>query len=295
MRHIGKARMEAEKLYPDATVYEDYQRMIEMEKPQTVHICTPHYLHAEMIVYALKKGCNVLSEKPMCIRTEEILEICEAAAESGKQFGVCQQNRYNASSLFAKEYLKNKSVDGVYATVVWNRDREYYASGAWRGKQATEGGGVLINQALHTLDMVEWLTGMPKFVTATIENYHLKDSIEVEDTAALLLEGGSCPVAFYATTAASVDFPVQIILQVEGKRVEILPFEVLENEKVIFSDSEHSVYVKNCYGGGHGRLISDFYDCVETGRRFSIGAEEAAKVVSTILAAYASNGKKLKV
>lgn len=290
-----RARAEAKMLYPDAAIYEDYRIMTEREMPQAVHICTPHYLHAEMIVYALKNGCNVLSEKPMCIRAEDIPTICELAAASGKQFGVCQQNRYNPSALFAKEYLKNKRIDGAYATVVWNRDAAYYASGDWRGKRSTEGGGVLINQALHMLDLAEWFTGMPKFVTATVGNYHLQGRIEVEDTATLLLEGGCCPVAFYATTAASVDFSAQILLQVEGKRVEILPTRVMENGKTIFSDSDDRVYAKNCYGGGHGRLIADFYDCLETGRQFPICASEAAKVVRTILAAYASEGKRLKI
>lgn len=285
----------AQKLYKDTAFYTDYKKMIEEIKPDVVHICTPHYLHADMSVFALERGCNVLVEKPMCIRTEEIARIRKAVKASKKHFGVCHQNRYNGSSLFAKEYLKDKKILSAFATVVWNRDEMYYRSAAWRGKWATEGGGVLINQALHTLDLLIWFTGMPEHITATIGNYHLNGITEVEDTASILFEGGVCPVCFYATTAAAFDFPVAVNLRVDGKTITVLPTEVWEDGKLLYRDEILKTYFKGCYGHGHKGLISNFYDCIESGTSFEIDCEVASQVVKTVIAAYQSNGKRIKV
>ena len=106
--------------------YADYKKMIDEGDFDVVHICTPHYLHAEMIVYALKKNKNVLCEKPLCISHKEISEILEAEKNSRGILGVCLQNRYNFSSIAVKEYLKDKKVLSAHGSVSWKRDEAYY-------------------------------------------------------------------------------------------------------------------------------------------------------------------------
>ena len=90
---------------PNVPFYTDYKEMLEKEKPDVVHICTPHYLHAEMVIYALEHNINVLCEKPLCMKKEEIARILEAEEKSSAQLGVCFQNRYKYCNAYVKEFL----------------------------------------------------------------------------------------------------------------------------------------------------------------------------------------------
>ena len=280
---------------PDVKKYTDYTEMLDSEELDIVHICTPHYLHCEMIVEALKRNINVLCEKPMCISHAEIERILEAEKRSDATLGICQQNRYNAANVFVKEYIKDKKTVSGVANVTWHRDEKYYRSGAWRGKKATEGGGVLINQALHTLDLMQWFLGMPESVAAQISNLSLKEVSEVEDTATLVCNGSS-NFTFYATLASVCDFPVEISLKLDGESLNIRPNGIVINgeykkidKKTVANDR------KECYGNSHEALIADFYDCVKNKKHFAIDGSEGAKVIKLILAAYESDASSQKV
>lgn len=280
---------------PDAILCRDYAELLDTVRPDAVHICTPHYLHAPMVIEALRREIHVLCEKPLCIHEEEIGAILAAERASHAQLGVCLQNRYNEANLFAKEFLSGcECVSGV-GQVAWRRTAEYYTSGAWRGKWDTEGGGVLINQALHTLDLMQWFLGMPDELTAQATNLSLGGVIEVEDTAAISCRGKNS-FTFLATTAAPADFPVLIQLNAVGKRVTVLPDRVLiDKEEVSFAQGAQTIRRKGCYGSGHEGLIADFYDCIAEGRRFAIDGAEGAQVVRLILAAYRSGGKPVPI
>lgn len=288
---IDEAKLETA---PSVAHYTDWKKMLDEVRPEAVHICTPHYLHAEMVIEALGRGINVLCEKPLCIHEEDIGRILEAEKNSTAKLGVCQQNRYNAANVAIKKYIEGKKVEIGVGQVSWNRDAAYYASGAWRGKWATEGGGVLINQSLHTLDLVQWFCGMPESLSATVANHTLKDAIEVEDTAAILCKGNDGGnFNFYATIGSACDCPVEITLRVDGKWIKIMPnYTVIGDELVTYKD-KFQAQGKGCYGSGHEALISDWYDCLATGRKFPIDGEEGAKVVKLILAAYRSEGKEI--
>ena len=281
-------------LCPDVKHYTDYKKMLDEVRPDVVHICTPHYLHAEMVIEALGRGINVLCEKPLCIKVEDIDRILEAEKNSKAQLGVCLQNRYNSSNIAIKEYLEGKAVEVGVGQVSWHRDSAYYASGNWRGKWATEGGGVLINQALHTLDLMQWFCGMPENMIATVSNLTLKDTIEVEDTATLLCSGGG-NFNFYATIGTARDCPVEISLRADGEWIKIMPkYTVIGDSLTSYRETRHA-FGKECYGSGHGALLADYYDCVATGRHFAIDGAEGAKVVRLILAAYRSGGEQIKI
>lgn len=276
-------------------LYEDYIEMLDKARPDTVHICTPHYLHAEMIIEALSRNINVLCEKPLCIKKEDIARILDAEKSSEAILGVCHQNRYNPANLYVKEYIKDKKVQGGVGQVSWNRDAEYYASAQWRGKWSTEGGGVLINQALHTLDLMQWFCGMPESLSASISTLVLGDAIEVEDTAAICAKGNA-GFNFYASNGCSVGMPVEITLKVSGKTVKLMPkYAIVDGEMVSFSENRSSNGPKTCYGFGHYLLIEDFYSCIREGRHFPIDGEEGAKVIRLILAAYESDGKSIRI
>jgi len=280
--------------HADSTQYTDYKMMLDEVCPDVVHVCTPHYLHAEMIIECLRRDINVLCEKPMCIKREEIAEILAAEKASSAKLGICLQNRYNAPNAYVKDYMADKEILSATGNVVWHRDAAYYNSGAWRGKWATEGGGVLINQALHTLDLLQWISGMPESVTATVDNLTLKDEIEVEDTAFALYSGGA-EFSFFATLGSRKDFGVEMTFRTKESTVKVLTDSVMINGETVSFEKNDSVYGKLCYGTGHKRLIEDFYNCVLNGKPFAIDGSEGAKVIKLILGVYESKGNKIKV
>ncbi len=280
--------------YDGVKKYTDYKMMLDSEDIDVVHICTPHYLHADMAIYALNKNVNVLCEKPLCIKVEDIDRIIEAESKSKAMLGVCLQNRYNKSSQYVKKLLDCKKVDFAFGNVSWHRDEAYYASGEWRGKRATEGGGVLINQAIHTLDLMQWICGAPKSVIANTYNYSLKGVIEVEDTAIALFKGDT-DFEFFATNTAKSDLPIEIRFIAGGDIITLYPDEVLVNGEIADIDKGMNWYGKISYGNGHEKLIRHFYDCVERGEKFWIDAKEASACVRQVLASYTSNGKEVEI
>ncbi len=274
--------------------YTDYQKMIDEVRPDVVHICTPHHLHAEMVIYALNKGVNVLCEKPLCIHKEEIEKIIQAEKNSTAKLGVVMQNRYNPANAFVKDYLGDKKALNGYATVVWNRDAAYYAQAEWRGTKDMEGGGVLINQALHTLDLLQWFCGEPQYASATVSNLTLQNEIEVEDTASALYTGNA-NFSFFATNGSRANYEPEVTLHTDKQTIRIFPDYVIIDGELRRFERGIRTYGKNCYGSGHEFLFAHFYNCLQTGEPFPINGEEGAKVVKMILAAYASNGNKITI
>lgn len=279
----------------DVAVFTDYEEMLDTARPDVVHICTPHHLHAPMTVAALNRGIHVLCEKPLAISEEQLRQILEAEKNSSAVLGVCHQNRYEPNMQKLKETVKETPLGG-YANVVWKRDAAYYRSGAWRGTLAHEGGGVLINQALHTLDLMQWIFGMPMAVTAHLANDFHQKEIEVEDTAVCTFEGeNGLRWQFFATTAGTADFPIQISVRLSsGELVEVQPHQFTVDHAVL-SGGDDDGEGKWVWGTGHNALIADFYDCIRSDRPFRLDGEEGAKVVRLILAAYRSAGNRVPI
>lgn len=277
--------------YPNAKHYTDYKKMLTEEDIDVVHICTPHNLHAEMTVYALDKNVNVLCEKPLCISYDEITAVLDAEKRSKAILGVCHQNRYNPENIYLKEYLKDKKILGGHGLLVWKRTADYYNKAEWRGTKKGEGGGVLINQALHTLDLMQWLLGMPKNLVAKCDNLCLKNVIEVEDTASIVCKGGDADFTFFATNSGACYFPISVMIKTEEENLQVIPNKFIGQSKTIDFENECEILGKTCYGSSHETLIRDFYDAVKTGRKFSIDGQEASKVIKIILASYKSNGE----
>ena len=278
-----------------AAVYTDYKKMIAEVKPDVVHICTPHYLHAEMVYHALGENVHVLCEKPLAINEAQLAQIEEAVQSSKATLAVCQQNRFNPAMQLVKNFLADKKVDSACASVFWQRDAGYYRSEAWRGKWETEGGGVMINQALHTLDILQWVCGMPYSVSATTANHSLQGVIEVEDTAfgRFLFDGGAFTIS--ATNSEAADFPVTYQFRAGEDVVQMVGYQVVINGKAVTVEEDLPLVGKAVWGTSHLRLIARLYDCLEKGNPFEIDFYEARKVVRMILAMYRSKGKEIPV
>ncbi len=276
------------------TKYISYQEMLKNEQLDCVHICTPHYLHAEMICAALKLGINVLCEKPLAISEAQLLEIEKAVKDSHAKLGVCHQNRYREAFLYLKEFFGERAISSAAAMLVWNRDKEYYDSGEWRGTKEMEGGGVMINQAIHSLDVLQWFCGYPESVIATTNNHSLKDVIEVEDTAYglfTLKNGGNFIVT--ATNAAKYCFPIHTLFRCGENTVEVSEDKIFINGEFFVKSDGRPYFGKEEWGVGHNNLIKDFYRCLNSGEKFPVDFYEGSKAVRLILAMYRSNGEKI--
>ena len=134
--------------------YTDYKEMFSKEKLDVVHLCLPHYLHTIVANDALRAGINVLSEKPMSIKYADALETVGLAEKSGLKYGVIFQSRYNAPSVLVKKRIKDGKLGKVQCgriVLTWHRPDDYYDSSDWKGTWEKEGGGVVIDQAIHSL------------------------------------------------------------------------------------------------------------------------------------------------
>ncbi len=280
----------------DIPVYTDYVQMMEKEQPDCIHICTPHYLHAPMAIAALERGIHVLCEKPLAISHAQLAALEAAVKNSQAYLGVCHQNRYEPTMLRLKK-MTEAGVRAGFATVVWKRDEKYYRSGAWRGTVEQEGGGVMINQALHTLDLMQWLCGEPKTVQAHISNDTHRGQIEVEDTATALFKTESgVGFHFFATTSAAADFAPQLhFVLSSGEKITAENHLLCVNGELLPVEAQGETLGKTVWGDGHRMLIADFYRCVEEGVPFPIDFTEGAKVIRLILGMYQSDGEQIEV
>lgn len=241
--------------------YNDFDKMLADTDITSVHICTPHHLHFDMIEKAVKAGKEVVAEKPVT-RTKEEFELLKKMPGSEK---VCLvfQNRYNPCVIKLKELMETGRFGKVLAVkgiMAWSRGKEYYESAAWRGKAATEGGGVLINQAVHTLDLMIYLAGKISSVKATAANYSLDNVIEVEDTvsAYMKFENGAKGILF-ATNAYGINNAPEIEIVFENKVVRYSDGKLMLDGIVAEEDAKPREG-KSYWGCGHEALIKRYYN-----------------------------------
>ena len=283
-----------------AGVYGSLEEMLDQENLDVVHVCTPHYLHVPMTVLALKKGCDVFMEKPPAISREQFQALTGAELQWGKEIGVCFQNRYNETTKKADELLiqgKIGTVRAARAFVTWNRTADYYKKSGWRGSWETEGGGALINQSIHTLDLLVHFLGKHRQVEASMANHHLKGVIEVEDTVEAYISFEKAVGCFYATTAYGADRPVLIELEGEKGRMRLedtkLYVSMADGEEEEYSLKRREIFGKSYWGDGHQACISDFYRCRRQGLPYQNSLESTAATFELMMDIYES-AKKIK-
>lgn len=283
----------------DCKAFYDFETMLSEDKPDCVHICTPHYLHTEMAEKALSKGIYVLCEKPLAIDKKSLESLWRTAKNSNAILGVCFQNRYNDAVIKAKEIIESNALGKLLAArgnVSWFRDSSYYSDN-WHGKLSKEGGGVLVNQAVHTADLLRFLVGSNvKKVEAHVFNDSLKGVCEVEDTAAIRYEFENGIIGILnATNAFSLNADVTLDFYFErGDKLHIEGLELYRikndgNVERLTEASQDNFHGKAYWGNGHAALISDFYRCIIEHRPFSIDAIEGGKATEEFLAAYESS------
>ena len=275
--------------------YGSMEELLDREQVDVVHLCTPHPLHTPMAQLAAERGIHVFSEKPPAVN-EAQWEAFAALENSRVRIGVCFQNRYNVGTQFLKDLLatgKPGKLLGARAFVTWYRPAEYYTDSDWRGSLSTEGGGVLMNQSVHTLDLLCYFMGRATGVDASLSNHHLQGVIEVEDTFEARVDFDGRPAVFFATTGHVTDSPVLVELVCENTlRVEEPEVTVRWKD---CSVEHHSLTVpvspttgKSYWGSSHGICIADFYDSILTGKPFRNDIPGIRNTAELLLAAYRS-------
>lgn len=281
--------------------YQSLEELLEKEKIDVIHICTPHYLHTPMAIYGLEHGVHVFMEKPPVISREQLVLLQEVTSD--KQLGFCFQNRYNPSIIKVKELLatgSTGSILGARGYVTWNRPESYYTSSDWRGRLELEGGGALINQSVHTLDLLHYLIDDRLVsIDSMITNHHLKGRMEVEDTMSAYVRYPNAVACFYVTTAYIADPAPMIELCCENMTIRIEDLEVTcyhKNQKVEkLAVLSKKGYGKSYWGSGHEDCIQDFYSCLHEKRKFTLNLENMKETISLMLGAYESGrtGKEI--
>ena len=247
--------------YEHVIGYEDFYEMLKDTNIDSVHICTPHYLHYEMIVAALEAGKTVVSEKPVTINREDFEKLL--ANEKHNNLALVFQNRLNPCIQTLHSIIQEKKLGEIRcarAILTWQRTKEYYLADAWRGKWATEGGGLLINQAVHTLDLMSYLIGDIQTVQANMATYALSDTIEVEDTCSAYLKyKNNVTGVFFATNSYGANNSPEIEIRFDHGIARYTNDKLYINDELV-TQNVTATGEKAYWGTTHGNLIVNFYD-----------------------------------
>jgi predicted dehydrogenase len=265
------------------------------EGVDAIQICTPHYLHAPMAIAAAEAGKHVLTEKPMAIQVADAYTMIRAAEAHGVALGVIFQTRYNEASQAVKRAVDSGRLGrlrGARAVVTWFRDDEYYREADWKGTWDKEGGGVLIDQAIHTIDLMQWILGPLVELEARCGN-HAHPGLAVEDVAeAVLRFANGTRACLYANSFYTYDADVLLEFHGEAGVAQILKdvarIRIGNETLVVGPTTDDPALGKGYWGQKHRAQIQDFYRSVLAGERPAIDGWEGLKALEIVQAMYES-------
>ncbi len=280
------------------TPYQDFDAFLKHRPMDLVIIGSPSGLHATQGIAAARHGLHVLTEKPIDTSTARADALIEAARQSKVQLGVIFQDRMKPHIRQLKNWLDQGLLGKllfVYARVKWYRPPEYYANSRWRGTLALDGGGALINQGVHTIDLLLWLLGDVARVQARTAT--LLHEIEAEDTAAAILEFSSGALGiFHATTAAYPGYPRRV--EISGSQGTVIlehdrilaanlrntPAAATESADLEENQSASSAAVSD--SRGHQAVLEDFLHSIQHDRAPACDGLEGRRSLALVEAIY---------
>ncbi len=303
---IDPKRLEkAAAAYPEAALYDNFDALIKDGNVDIISICLPSHLHADYAVRAMRAGKHVLVEKPLDITPERAALIEAAARETGMTAGVVHQNRFNLNMYPIKEAVDGGRLGRIFLgtfAVKWYREQKYYDRGGWRGTWECDGGGSLMNQAVHTVDLMQWLMGDVESVTSSMGIYNHR--IDTEDmTASLVRFKSGATATFVSTTCAYPGISTEIMLYGTQGTVEA-DADMIRTWKMADSDDEdgEEEEILARYGKGnraaskaevgktfgHEHVVHDMIESVRDGRDPEVLPCEAIKSVKIVCSVYES-------
>ena len=295
----GKAQKMKDRFGLDCATYEDHHDILGLDI-DLVDICTPPYTHAEIAINALRAGKNVVSEKPMAASLEECDAMIRARDESGKKLSIIAQNRFRKSIRDVKALVDSGlpgKVRNVRIDSFWFRGHSYYDLW-WRGTWEKEGGGCTLNHAVHHIDMLGWMMGLPERVTSILANTG-HDNAEVEDYSVSVME---YPGAVATVTASVVNHGEDQKVEFQCEKAKVsAPFDCFasithangfpERE----ADPEFRKQVEDYLATlpeikyvRHTGQIDNVLTALETGGDVAIGGEDGRRTIELITAIYKS-------
>ena len=290
----------------NAESYLDYKELLRRKDIDIITIATPSGNHAEIGIEAAKAGKHIMVEKPMAMTLQEADYLIKACKDNNVKLGVIHQNRYNQSIKTLRAAMEKgrfgKLTHGQ-ATVRWNRNDNYYTQAPWRGTKLQDG-GVLMNQSIHNIDLLQWMMGPVESVfgyTTTALR-----PIEMEDVAGAVIRFKNGAIGLIE--AATTIYPTNIeeTLNIFGEtgsviiggiavnRVEVWEFpDSTEEKKRIFANQDSDP--PSVYGFGHREIIEDMIKAVKTNTSPPMDGEEGRKALEIILAIYKSQETGLPI
>lgn len=276
--------------------YSNYKTMVEEANLDVVHVCLPHYLHYPVTKYLVEHKIHVLQEKPVTLNYKEALEAIKLEESTDKKIAICFQNRKNESFIEMQKIILSGEygrVEGVKGLVSWARPKAYYDVKPWRGVWGKAGGGTMINQSIHTLDLMQLIAGPVQSIKA--KTCQLLDyDIEVEDTVvANIVFEHDVHGFFMATNANTKNDSVELKVYLE--KAELM----IRNSKLYITNEDHdekeliedSVLEgpKSYYGASHQTVFEEFYTAILDDKSDYITIKDASVAVQMIDAIHKSS------
>ena len=307
--HIDDVLAKNEMQGEDIKRYTDYKKMIQENSLDLVGIATESGLHAEIALYCIDHGINVIIEKPMAMSMEDADEIIRRSEEKGVKVSACHQNRFNIAVQQLRKALEAGSFGKLShgsIHVRWNRNKNYYDQAPWRGTWAQDG-GALMNQCIHGIDLLRWMFGdeVEEVYGVTRQQYH--DYLEAEDVGMAVVKFKNGAIATIEGTTNVYPQNLEETLYVFGEKgtVKIGGKSTNNIDVWDFSDeTEEDVQNKglqeatsNVYGNGHTSLYADMIEAIEKNRKPYVDAYAGRNALEMVLAIYKSQkeGKAVKL
>lgn len=289
--------------------YEDYKKMIEENDLDLISIATESGLHAEIALYCIDKGINVIIEKPMAMCINDADKIIALAKQKNVKVCACHQNRFNLAVQKTRKAIDEgrfgKMSHGTIH-VRWNRNSDYYIQAPWRGTWK-EDGGALMNQCIHGIDLLRWLMGNEVSEVYGLTRQRFHNYLEAEDVglAVIKFKDGSIGTIEGTTNVYPKNLEETLYLFGEKGTVKIGGTSTNNIDIWEFNDEKvDDVYNKkfqeatsNVYGNGHSRLFSDVIDSIQNDRTPYVDATAGRNALEIVLAIYKSQktGKPIKL
>lgn len=292
-------------LSSDIHLYNDFESMLQKEKPDLVAIATESGKHAEIALKCLDYGCNVIIEKPIALSLHDADMIIEKSKRLGLKVCVNHQNRFNKSILKVREAIDKKRFGKMFygtAHIRWCRDHEYYDRADWRGTWLQDG-GALMNQCIHNIDLLRWMMGdeIEEVVGMTDKLNHPYIQAEDFGIALIKFKSGAYGIIEGTTDVYPSNLEETIYLFGEKGTVKVGGESVNRIEEWRFSDmldNPEEVINKfhesppNVYGFGHKPLYADMIDAINNNRKPFVDAEAGRRALELVLGIYKSSYMK---
>lgn len=228
----GAQQWATQQLAGEVAFFESYTAMLDSGLIDAVIVATPHYFHPDLAVQALHKQLHVLIEKPAGVYTQQVRQMNEVAVASGKVFGIMYNQRTNPVFAKVRELIQSGELGVIkrfnWIITDWYRSQAYYASGSWRATWAHEGGGVLMNQSPHNIDLLLWTLGLMPTRVRAFCHFGKHHTIEVEDDVTAYMECENGATGVFITTTG--DAPGTNRYEISGDRGKI----VVEDNAITF-------------------------------------------------------------